>query len=97
MTAPAIITVARLYMVFDTVALAITGGIIQCHNDEVARRSFSDALSAKDSPFASHAADYDLIYIGTLDSLGNIRETNAAVISRGADWVAANAKPELVK
>lgn len=96
MTAP--ITTIRLYMVYDTVAQKTTGGIIQCGNDEVARRSFHDALTDTNSPFLKHAPDYDLIYIGTLrENDGAILMAEADVIARGADIVAANSKPEIVK
>lgn len=98
MNAPAIVTRTRLYMIFDTIALSIKGGIIQCENDEVARRAFYDALAAEKSPYASHPNDYELLYLGQLNSHGAITETDIDVVARGVDWVAANAnKPTNLK
>lgn len=91
---------SRLYTIRDTVAQDLFGGIIRVNNDEVARRNFHDALAADQGPFKGHEADYELIFIGTIDNFGDIAapDTDPPVIARGADWIAANnTKPELLK
>lgn len=96
MTTPTFLTYVKLYTMYDTVAEARTGAIIQCPNDEVARRSFNDALTSKDNPVPPK--DLNLIYIGTLDSLGNITDNTVSTVARGADIIAANTQPlELAK
>lgn len=88
---------SRLYVIRDTVAKDLFGGIIRVNNDEVARRNFHDALAQDNGPFKGHEADYELISLGTIDNNGNIEPQNL-LIARGADWIAANnQKPELLK
>lgn len=88
---------SRLYVVRDTIAQDIFGSIIRVKNDEVARRHFHDALADDRGPFKGHEADYELIYLGTMDNNGNIDPDNL-LIARGGDWIAANnQKPELLK
>lgn len=91
---------SRLYVIHDICANDIFGAIIRVNNDEVARRAFHDALQTPDSPFKGHEADYNLLYIGSINSEGSIfvDETSNSIIARGADWIAANnQKPELLK
>lgn len=85
----------KLYVIHDTVANDIFGAIIRAANDEVARRSFHDLLSSKESPLARHEGDYNLLIIGRIDNTGVIYNggteiTLPAIIARGADWLAAN-------
>lgn len=88
---------SRLYTIRDTVAQDLFGGIIRVNNDEVARRQFHDGLAQDNGPLKGHEADYDLIFLGTIDADGNIDPDNL-LIARGADWIAANnQKPELLK
>lgn len=89
---------SRLYVIRDIIADDLFGGIIRVNNDEVARRNFHDALTAEQGPFKGHEADYDLIYLGTIDHQGLIVDINQTVVARGADWIAANNQnPELLK
>lgn len=85
-------TFTKLYAIFDNVAQDIFGGIIRCVNHEVARRSFHELLSQKDSPVANHRADYDLIWLFTIDNYGNIDpgQEGPDVIATGKDWLEAN-------
>lgn len=84
--------VDRLYIIYDLVAQMLFGAIIRVSNDEVARRSFHDALAAKDSPFANHQGDYVLLYIGDIDEqTGIITPTdNRHPVASGKDWLDAN-------
>lgn len=61
-----------LYTVFDNVARVTSGRVIQEKNDNTASRLFYDALKAKESGMAEHAADYDLIRIGVISDTGYI-------------------------
>lgn len=80
----------NLYVTFDNIARELFGALIRVPNDEVARRAFHDALSNPQSPMAGHQEDYDLLYLGTIDQLGNLDPEGVQVIARGADWIAAN-------
>lgn len=84
------IITSKLYCIFDNVARELVGTIIRVANDEVARRSFHDALQQPNTPVASHPADFDLLFLGSVDQLGNITAGPVDVLARGADWLAAN-------
>lgn len=86
---PAVYT--KLYVVFDTIAKDLFGAIIRAPNDEVARRAFHDLLSQKESPISAHKGDYNLLFLGAIDNLGNITANDKAdVLARGQDWLDAN-------
>lgn len=83
---------SNLYLIFDKVAKTSFGGIIRVPNHEVARRSFYDALSAKESPLSQHQGDY------TIRCLGTIEETTGIItpfsvqetVADGQEWLDAN-------
>lgn len=82
----------NLYLIFDTVANNSFGGLIRVQNDEVARRSFYDALTAQDSPMLQHQADYELRRLGRIDETTGIIDPQdiPTVVARGQDWLDAN-------
>jgi len=81
-----------LYLVFDKVAETCTGGIIRVRNDEVARRSFYEALAAKDSPLAAHPGDYVLLKVGQINEITALIEGQSinTQVASGQDWLDAN-------
>lgn len=82
----------NLYTVYDNTAEEIFGGIVRANNDEVARRTFHEALGDQNSPLAKNAKDYTLIRLGSIDTFdGAISAAEPPqAISTGADWLAAN-------
>lgn len=83
---------SNLYVVYDKVAELIFGTIIRAGNDEVARRSFRSALGTADGPFKGHEADYQLLYIGTIDEASAaiaLNGTDVKVVMDGGDWLNA--------
>lgn len=82
----------NLYIVYDKIAQMCIGGLIRVSNDEVARRSFHEALIAKDSPMANHQGDYALNKLGHIDEQTGIIEAQdiPTVIADGQDWLNAN-------
>lgn len=87
----------RIYMVFDLVAGQVVGSPVLEVADAPAIRGFHDALSAKDSMLAKHAADFDLLWIGEIADEGTIFGPYSAggdnvprvTVARGAQWAAA--------
>lgn len=92
----------RLYVVWDVVAQAVASAVLIYAGDPAAIRGFSDALADPQSPYAKHAADFELRMIGVLTEeptgpLVSVWESSAVVLT-GAQWLAMQAKqPELVK
>lgn len=84
-----------LYVVFDRVANGRTGGMVVARNDASVTRSFHDLLS-RDDGFRSHAGDYELRCVGSLDDLGNVVAHTPVVVATGAQW-AAMQRPALVE
>lgn len=81
----------KLYVVYDTVARDLFGAIIRAPNDEVARRSFHDLLSQKESPISAHKGDYNLLFLGDIDNTGIITTTTEPqILVKGQDWLDAN-------
>lgn len=81
----------KIYSVYDTKALEIFGGLLYVNNDEVARRGFHEALAHSESPLSKAPADYELLYIGTLDTQNaTITPQGPDVVARGTDWLNAN-------
>ncbi|WNK13937.1 MAG: nonstructural protein [Microvirus sp.] len=83
----------NLYMVYDTVAQCVVGGIIQEPNDAPAIRAFHDALGDKNSFLASHPADYNMMRIGYINSQGIItteENTLPSTVAHGAAWAATS-------
>lgn len=82
----------KLYLIKDTLANTVFGGLIRVSNDEVARRNFYDALQAKDSPLNAHPADYNLLCVGTMDETTGIINPQDIpnIVATGKDWVDAN-------
>lgn len=88
----------NMYCIYDIVAEEILGGIIRANNDEVARRSFYEALADQNGPIAKNPRDYSLMQIGIIDtsnaqiqSAGGDKLNHLAnVIATGADWLDAN-------
>lgn len=88
----------NMYCIYDTVAEEIFGGIIRANNDEVARRSFYEALADQNGPLAKNARDYQLMQIGIIDTEavhiyspnGDSLDHLANIIATGADWLDAN-------
>lgn len=60
--------VKKLYAVYDKVAQAIMGGIVQESHAAPAIRAFYDALNSPQSPLQAHADDYILYELGELDT-----------------------------
>lgn len=60
-------TVNQIYAIYDVVAELITGPLMMLPNDAVARRTFQDAILGEGSRLTSHAADYVLIRLGSVD------------------------------
>ena len=84
--------IKRLYTVFDIVANTTVGGIVQEMHDAPAIRAFSDALGAKESILAAHPADYELRYIGLIETdTGTITpESKPETIITGKLWKEIN-------
>lgn len=88
----------NMYCIYDKVAEEIFGGIIRANNDEVARRSFYEALADQNGPLAKNARDYQLMQIGLIDTAdaqiysagGDHLNHLASIIATGADWLDAN-------
>lgn len=82
----------QLYVVRDKVAELTIGNIIRVKNNEVARRSFDDLLKDDKGPIHSHAQDYDLLNIGSMDEATGIITAYdiPTIIAQGSDWVDAN-------
>jgi len=56
----------RLYIVWDVVAKAVASAVLVYVGDAAAIRGFTDALSDPQGPYAKHAGDFDLWFIGDL-------------------------------
>lgn len=56
----------RIYTVRDTKAAAFAPPFF-LHRDEVALRTFSDALADPQHPMSAHPGDYQLFRLGTFD------------------------------
>lgn len=85
----------HLYVVFDRVANARTGGVVVARNDASVTRSFHDLL-ARDDGFRAHAGDYELRCVGSLDDLGNVVAIPPVTVATGAQW-AATQRPTLLE
>lgn len=88
----------NMYCIYDIIAGEIFGGIIRAGNDEVARRSFHEALSNPDSPLTKNPRDYNLVQIALIDTAtlavmspsGDQLNHLANIVATGAEWVEAN-------
>lgn len=81
----------RLYTVFDILANTTVGGIVQEMHDAPAIRAFSDALGNKESILAAHPADYELRYLGEIETDGGmIYPTLPETIITGKLWKEMN-------
>lgn len=82
----------NLYIIYDKVAKTAFGGTIRVGNDEVARRSFHNALRQKDNPMQGHEKDYCILRIGSMDETTCIIEPQdiPTNVGDGADWIEAN-------
>lgn len=60
------------YMVYDSVAGAMSGPIMVYPSDAVAIRDFSDAVRGNGSLLAQHPDDFSLVRVGTIDAVGAI-------------------------
>lgn len=81
-----------LYLMIDTVAQAVLGGVVRLRNDEVARRQFFDGLNDPQSPMHGHPQDYRLLKVGTIDDTTGII-TGYDIpqeVANGKDWLDAN-------
>lgn len=82
----------RMYAVFDKKVEAYLPPL--CFRSEgEAKRSFMDALSAQESQFARHRADYSFAFVGMYDdNLGRLEPVNAPLhILDGATALSAEA------
>lgn len=83
--------IEKLYSVYDHKAEMCIAGIIRVPNDEVARRHFHDALRNQESPLSQHPEDYDLMYLGDIDTTeGMITNNTPRIVGSGADWLEAS-------
>lgn len=57
-----------LYVVYDMVAKAISGPVVQMAGDAVAIRMFSDAVLGPNSVLAMHPDDYQLVKVGCINT-----------------------------
>lgn len=85
----------RIYVVFDRVANARSGGLILARNDASVVRSFHDFLS-RDEGMRIHAGDYELRRVGLVSDLGEIVPEEPVTVATGAQWQAMNV-PTLVQ
>jgi hypothetical protein len=60
----------NIYVVYDTVAQSVQGGVHCFPHDAVAIRFFRDVMDAPDTSLNKHPGDYDLLCVGTLNSEG---------------------------
>lgn len=79
----------RIYALFDKLAASIVGGLHTFKHDAAAIRFFGDIAGDPKSFVAKHAADYDLLVLGTMDDQGVIDAEHPAIVISGAQWVAA--------
>lgn len=84
----------RIYVVWDTVALAVVSSLLVYAGDAAAVRAFGDALSNPESPYHAHPKDFELWF------LGDVLERNdgpavrcdsgeESVVLTGEQWVMA--------
>ncbi|QXP44146.1 MAG: nonstructural protein [Arizlama microvirus] len=79
--------IKKLYVVRDTLADNIVGGVLVFPNDPPAVRFFVDILGEKSSVVGRHPDDHSLLYIGSLDeSNGSIElpEHGPVVVTTGS-------------
>lgn len=81
----------RIYVVWDIVALAVVSSLLAYAADAAAVRSFGDALSDPQSPYAKHPADFELRLVATIEETvdGPIFTAANAVVITGVQWLAA--------
>lgn len=91
----------RIYVVWDTVALAVVSSLLAYAADAAAVRSFGDALSDPQSPYSKHPADFELRLLATIveSEEGPVLTPQSAVVITGAQWLQAQPKagPALVQ
>lgn len=61
-----------LYIVFDSVAGAMSGPLMVYPSDAVAIRDFADAVRADGSRLARHADDFSLVCVGHVSDSGDV-------------------------
>lgn len=87
----------RLYAIYDRLAQEIVGrsmyAIMCMRTDQEATRYFADAIYDETSILAKHPADYELIYLGTMNDRGHLKAQEIpTIIITGDALVALNNK-----
>lgn len=77
--------IRRLYVVRDTLAGSIVGGVVAFAHDAAAVRFFGDAATDPNTAINRHPADHDLLVIGEIDDeAASIRPIGPDVIVNAA-------------
>ena len=78
--------IKKLYAVYDKKAETELG-IFEQPNDLVAIRDFSQVCAKEDSQIAKFAEDYELMYLGVIDTSTGIIESSVRTIAQATEYV----------
>lgn len=78
----------RLYQIYDTIAMQVTGVIMAANRDEVVIRHFTELLANTDSTPGKYPEDFSLLVIGEQNQdTGELKPTDPQIIYTGRVWL----------
>lgn len=78
--------IKKIYAVYDKKAQSELG-LFEQPNDLVAIRDFSQACSNAESPICKFAEDYELRYLGTIDTDSCVITSDVKTIAQAVEYV----------
>lgn len=75
-----------LYIILDVVAEQQVGEVVSVAHERAAIRDFHDLLADKRTSLSRHPGDYQLVYVGTMNLVGQI-VPDYRIAATGASWL----------